>query len=149
MAEKREEEARAAAEAKKQRDLAAAQFVDNLDVSRPGGVTRRSTNILTREGIANAQRTSSPAIKAETALQDAMKSSSNVPPSEMIATLERLMAEATAAGVFAGGPVMKRAEQLLGVLKSSVQEAGAPPDPMADTMNAIFGDYVMPDELDD
>ena len=67
----------------------------------------------------------------------------------MVDTLERLVAEATAAGCFAGSPVMKRAEQLLGVLKSSVEAAGAPPDPMADTMNAIFGDYVMPDELDD
>lgn len=148
-AAKRIEEERAAAVAKREANARrAAEYVDRLDFRRPGGVSLEPTNILTREGIANAQRTSSPAIRAEEALQTAMKDSSNIPPEEMAESLERLVAEALTAGVSVNSPVIKRAQQLQGVLAASSKGAGAPDDPMADTMKAIFGDYVLPDDLD-
>ncbi|KAL1523137.1 hypothetical protein AB1Y20_018092 [Prymnesium parvum] len=144
--EEEAEEARARKEADARR---AAEYVDNLDFRYPGGVATQPTSILTREGIANAQRLNSPAILAEQALLDAMKRSGEIPAAQMKEELQRLMEKATVAGVSEASPAQKQAKQLLGVLSASLEAASAPADPMDDAVNAIFGEYVMPEDVDD
>eukprot|EP00966_Prymnesium_polylepis_P123612 2858036-Prymnesium_polylepis.1 len=63
--------------------------------------------------------------------------------------LEHLVAAAEAAGVSKNSPIMKQAQALVSALAAAArQTTDAPPDPMQDSMGAIFGDYVMP-ELDE
>jgi len=143
-----EAEREAAAAAKAARDAAYAAYIDNVEFRTPGGAVQQPTNVLTREGIRAAQRTASPAILAEEALVDAMGASGELPSLEASQQLERLIAEARAAGVSSMSPQLKKAVSLMSVLQASAREAGAPdPDPMAAQMKAIFSDEFgsMPD----
>ena len=74
-----------------------------------------------------------------------MKRSADTPPEQMWVSLEHLIAAAEAVGASTNSPVMKQARALLSALATASRSASAQPDPMQDTMNAIYGDYVMPE----
>lgn len=99
--EAKAQEERDAAEAEKARQAAKmAEYQDNVDFYRPGGVMRQPTNVLTREALANAQKTSSPAIDADAALQKCVKEDTKeLPNAQAIELLNLRIAEARAAGV--------------------------------------------------
>lgn len=135
-----------AAEEAKNAELAA--YLDNLDMTRPGGVMRQTTNLLTREGIESAQKTSSPTIDADQRLKEAIAEVGNIPGEDAIALLKERIDAARSVGLRETTPNLKRAVGLLGTLETAadatVQQAE---DPLSAKMDAIFADgFAMPED---
>lgn len=151
----KEERLRLAAEAERaeeeKRRKAAAAYQDNVDTSRPGGVMRQPTNVLTREMLANARKTTSPVLAAEERLQAVVATEvTGLDNADAVALLQRVVGEARAVGVREASPNMKRAASLLGTLEAaSAAEQGQKldeTDPNRSAMDALFGGgYVEPD----
>lgn len=97
---------------KERQAAAAAAYQDNVDFYRPGGVMRQPTNLLTREALQNARKTTSPRIDAMDALQAVIKEKS--PSAE---GLSQVIDAAVAAGVSDTAPQLKKARALLAVLE--------------------------------
>ena len=139
------------AAAKAERDAAMASYLDNVDLSRPGGVLQQPTNVLTRDMLKNSQKVSSPSIDAEARLQQAAKDVGSMSTDDAVALLKAEVDKARSVGVREASPNLKRAVALMGTLleaQKGVADA-AMADPQKDLMDAIFdGGYAMP-ELDD
>ena len=83
-----EEAQRARAEEESRRNERAAAYQDNVDLYRPGGVMRQASSGVTREMLANSQKTQSPAMLADEALKAAL--SKAVTAAQLLAPTERL-----------------------------------------------------------
>lgn len=130
-----------------------ANSVDNMDFF--GGAGGGGT--LTPEGIRDAQRTRSKTIDAMDELQEAVKSTGSLPPDESAAELSRVIGNAYEAGVSVTSPPMKRAAALLtvleaaadtGVLDQEKTEVVGPDAGLEDKLDALFGGFAPPPDLD-
>ena len=113
---------------------------------------------LTREGIANARKTRSPALDAMEELQRAVRETGNLPAAEAAAELSRVIGEAYEAGVAVTAPPMKKAAALLSALETAAAGPSMEDEDATDTqsgeksldskLDSLFGGgYAMP-ELD-
>lgn len=102
-----------------QRSRAMAEFQDDLDVFRPGDGARQPVPIITRESLANAQKTSSPALEAEERLAAAMKEVSSLNANAACDMLKQRIAAARAAGLREEMPNFKKARALLITLEAA------------------------------
>ena len=147
-------EEQAAQQAKAEQAKAqAASYQDNVDFYRPGGVMRQPTVVLTREGMANARKTTSPAIEADERVQQVVKDVGSMPPGEAVEALKQAIAAALEAGVRENSPTMKKAKALMGTLSTAAAAAAADDlektDPQKDAFDALFGGgYAMPNDDD-
>ena len=106
---------------------------------------------LTREAIRESAKATSPAILAEEALQEAVRTAGDLPAEEAMQNLEAAIGGAYEANVSVKSPQMKMAAALLATLENAarVREDAPPADPFGDQMNSLFADsYAMP-EMDD
>ena len=105
--------------------------VDDIDFF--GGTGGGGT--LTREGIANCQKMTSPALDAMEALEMAVKAAGDLSPTEAIRQLQRLIGEAFEANVSVESNSMKKAASLLAALEAA-DNGTDDDDPKADALNA-------------
>ena len=83
-----------------------------------GGAAKQPTNLLTREGIANSMKASSPAILAEERMQAAMEAAGGAATAaEAAATLRAAVENAREAGVNEMSSIMKKCTALLGAVE--------------------------------
>ena len=120
--------------------------VDNMDFFGGGaGLPTSGGGQLTREGIANAQRTRSKSIDAMDALQEAVKMTGDLPPDEAAEELQRVIGDAYEAGVSVTAPTMKRAAALLAALEEAkansarTAQANAEDKELGTKLDALFG----------
>ena len=146
--ESRRERAAAEQEQKRrdaeERSRRAAAFQDGLDVSRPGDGIRQPTPVITRETLANAQKTTSPALNADEALKVALQEVGTLDTRAACDLLKQRMADARAAGLRESMPNFKKAQALLNTLEltaaseAELKQAGfiasKEADPSADAM---------------
>ena len=114
-----EAEAKERAQQKAAKNQAEADYYDSLDWRDSiGGAAKKPTNLLTREGIANSMRASSPAILAEERMQAAMEAAGGAATAaEAAATLRDAVANARDAGVNEMSSIMKKCTALLGAVE--------------------------------
>ena len=118
----------------------AANDVDTIDF---GGAVGGGT--LTRESIASAGRTISPAIAAEQALQAACDDCGSLEPDKAAELLQRVIGDAYSAGVAATNPQMRTAAALLSAIEAAsdtVASVGLAPEGEigTDTFGSLFAD---------
>lgn len=102
---------------------------------------------LTREGIANAQKTRSKTIDALDALQEAVQVTGSLAPALAAEELQRVIGAAYEAGVRADAPQMKRAASLLTALEAAGEaSASAEEKGLEDKLDSIFGGGYAPPE---
>ena len=102
--------------------------------------------VITREGLREAQRISSPVSLVEDALVEAMRSTGSLRPAEAREALTRLIARARAEGVDSSSPQFRKAEALLAAMEVAAPGDSLPPDPHQLAMEAIHADeYAFPD----
>ena len=108
--------------------------------------------VLTREGIANAQKTRSKSIDAMEALSEAVKTCGDLPPDEAADALQSVIGDAYEAGVSVTSPVMKRAAALLTALENARESAeavkAATDSGLDSKLNALFDGFAPPPDLD-
>ena len=124
-----------------------ATSVDNMDFFGGSG-----GGVLTREGIANAQKTRSKSIDAMEALSEAVKTCGDLPPDEAADALQSVIGDAYEAGVSVTSPVMKRAAALLTALENARESAeavkAATDSGLDSKLNALFDGFAPPPDLD-
>lgn len=150
QARKREEAERKAAEYQ--------EYQDRFDYFQPGvtgqGKMGQPSQGVTREMLQNAGKATSPALVADEQLKQAVADAGKYSTDASRVMLERVIAEARAAGVREKMPNMKKAVALLATLEradEAAQELGnvspEQADPLAGMMSAIFDDgYALPDD---
>lgn len=150
QARKREEAERKAAEYQ--------EYQDSFDYFQPGGAGQGKMGQpfqgVTREMLLNAGKATSPALAADEQLKQAVADAGKYSTDASRVMLERVIAEARAAGVREKMPNMKKAVALLATLEradEAAQELGnvspEQADPLAGMMSAIFDDgYALPEE---
>lgn len=150
------EAAAAAAEAGKQAEREAqeriANYQDNVDLYRPGGVMRQPSQGITREMLQNSRKTRSAALDAEERVKDALKTVGELPAAEAVEMLDGLIEEAREAGVRDTTPNMKKALALRGSLQTAAKGSTdtAKTDPQKNAFDALFGGgYAPPGGEDD
>lgn len=137
-----------------QREARRAALLDNQDFGRPGNVQRAPPGGVTRDMLLNSRKVTSPAIAADEAVKDALAAVGGLPPVEAVELLERVLAEARAAGTSKTSPNVKKAISLQSQLETAAGAAKKDQkttDPQKASFDALFGDgYAMdlPDELD-
>ena len=108
---------------------------------------------LTRESIQSSARASSPAIRAEEALQVVVQTVGQLTPEAAIDKLQEAIGAAYEANVDIRSPQMKVAAALMSTLENARAIADDAPaaDPFAAQMDSLFAnEYAMPDlDLDD
>ena len=145
-----EDAQKARADEERRRNERAAAYQDNVDLYRPGGVIRRVATGVTREMLANSQKTQSPAMVADEALKAALAKAD-------VEVLAQVIEVARAAGLRESAPNLKKAISLLATLSPSSSTASdavaakrGPVDPVDAKLDAIFsGGYAIPDDDDD
>ena len=114
-----EADAKERAQQKAAKNQAEADYYDSLDWRDSiGGAAKQPTNLLTREGIANSMKASSPAILAEERMQAAMEAAGGAATAaEAAATLRAAVENAREAGVNEMSSIMKKCTALLGAVE--------------------------------
>ena len=144
------EESAAPADAKRKVDDRMTDGVDRIEMFGMTGTGGQ----LTRESIANCQKTLSPAIEAEAALQRACEEAGKLSDAAAAAAmLQQVIGDAFEVGVSVSSPQMRKAAALLGAFETALattddeaSAAKATTDAHEQKMNALFSDeYAMPD----
>lgn len=159
--EKAEREAVAAAKQKAKLDALAAQqreaaeYIDKLDMYRPGGNMRAPSPAFTRDDFTAARgMATSPGIDAERKLTITMKEEVNkLQPSKAVTLLEERLEECRQAGTNVKSPVIKKANILVATLQvaaaSEEAQKGVDVDPLKDKFAALFSDEYSFDDDDE